>query len=199
MKAKVSLRQRLLALRAALTASEIQQKSTAIAARVCAMPAFSASQTIMAYLALPQEVQTVRLIEEARRRDKRVAVPVVQGATLIAVALPPEKSQLQRGPYGILEPCDKTAIVHPDEIDYVFVPGLAFDRRGGRLGFGMGYYDSFLRQLPTTHYCGLAFSIQIVPCVPRLPHDVCMPCVVTEQEIISCTDNSGLDQADTPG
>jgi 5-formyltetrahydrofolate cyclo-ligase len=187
MDTKTCLRRRLAAQRAALTASEVQRKSAAIAARVCTLSAFATSRTLMVYLALPQEVQTADIIAAARRRQQRVVVPVVQGANLMAVELPLDAAQLRRGPYGILEPCCRTAVVLLHEIDFMVIPGLAFDRQGGRLGFGKGYYDRFLGQLSTaTYLCGVAFCLQIVPCVPRLPHDVRVPYIVTEQEMISC-------------
>jgi 5-formyltetrahydrofolate cyclo-ligase len=187
MDAKAILRHNLRAQRAALAGAEIRQKSAAIAARVCALSTFAASRTIMVYLALPQEVQTAEIIRAAQHQHTRVVVPVVNGTTLLAVELPRETAQLRRGPYGILEPSSRTACVCPAEIDLLIVPGLAFDRQGGRIGFGKGYYDRFLSQLPAmTCACGLAFACQIVPCVPRLPHDICMQYIVTEQETISC-------------
>jgi 5-formyltetrahydrofolate cyclo-ligase len=141
----------------------------------------------MVYLALPQEVQTADMIAVARSQRKRVVVPVINGVTLLAVELPLAVAQLRRGPFGILEPRSRTAAVRPEKIDFIVVPGLAFDRQGGRLGFGKGYYDRFLSQLPaTTSVCGVAFSLQIMPYVPQLSHDFCMPCIVTEQEIIPC-------------
>jgi 5-formyltetrahydrofolate cyclo-ligase len=187
MTTKTHLRQRAVSQRAALSAVDILQKSTAIAEHVMALAPFRLSQTLMVYLALAQEVQTWRLIEEARQQRKRVAVPVVQGSTLVAVELPTDAARLQRGAYGILEPRCPRTVVHPEDIDCVLVPGLAFDRQGGRVGFGRGYYDRFLYQLPaTTCYCGLAFSLQIVSYVPRMPYDVCMHYVVTEEESIAC-------------
>jgi 5-formyltetrahydrofolate cyclo-ligase len=187
MDVKACLRRQLAARRAVLPAGDIQHKSVAIAARVCALPAFVASRTVMVYMALPQEVQTVDIIARARQQQRRVVVPVVHGATLLAVELPEETTQLRRGPFGILEPTCQDAVVHPAEIDFVVVPGLAFDRYGGRLGFGKGYYDRFLCQLhPGTCTCGVAFCLQVVPWVPRLPHDVCVSYIVTEQESIAC-------------
>jgi 5-formyltetrahydrofolate cyclo-ligase len=191
MNTKTALRQRLLVQRATLTALEVYHKSVAITVHVCAMPAFRASQTVMVYMALAQEVQTGHIIEEARRQHKRIAVPVIQGPTLVAVELPPDEAALRRGPYGILEPVCTTAIVRPADIACVLVPGVAFDQRGGRLGFGYGYYDRFLAQLPPTAcYCGLAFGIQLLPCVPRRPHDICMHWIVTEQGAIPCQSRS---------
>jgi len=187
MDVKACLRRRLAAQRAALPAGDIQHKSMAIAARVCTLPAFVASWTVMAYLALPKEVQTSDIIATARQQQRRVVVPVVHGTRLLAVELPEDPAQLRRGPFGILEPCSQAAVVHPAEIDFVVVPGLAFDRHGGRLGFGKGYYDHFLCQLPAgACTCGVAFCLQVVPWVPRLPHDVCVSHIVTEQESISC-------------
>ena len=140
----------------------------------------------MVYLALPQEVQTTRIIAQARVWQKRVAVPVVQGNSLAAVELPDDPAQLQRGRFGILEPSGTQVVIPPEEIDCVMVPGVAFDYRGGRLGFGKGYYDRFLSRLPTTYRCGLAFGIQVVPYVPQTSHDVCMHGIVTEQGFIPC-------------
>ena len=184
---KAELRRHLLAQRAMLTPADIEQHSTVIAAYVCTLPAFRISQTIMVYMALPQEVQTMPIITQARQLQKRVAVPVIRGQDLIAVALSEPPGQLQRGRFGILEPCGTPCVIHPQEIGCIVVPGIAFDTRGGRLGFGKGYYDRFLRQLPATTYrCGLAFGIQVVPCVPQAPHDICMHGIVTEQGCIPC-------------
>jgi 5-formyltetrahydrofolate cyclo-ligase len=184
---KVELRRHLLAQRTMLTPAEIEQYSTVIAAYVCALPAFCVSHTVMVYMALPQEVQTRQIITQARQSQKRVAVPVIRGQELVAVALSEAPTQLRRGRFGILEPCGTPRVIYPQEIGCIAVPGIAFDARGGRLGFGKGYYDRFLRQLPATTYrCGLAFGIQVVPCVPQAPHDICMHGIVTEQGYIPC-------------
>jgi len=184
---KAELRRHLLARRAMLTPAEIAQYSTVIAAHVCALPSFGVSHTVMVYMALPQEVQTMPIITQARQAQKRVTVPVIRGQGLVAVALSEPPTQLRRGRFGILEPCGPQRVIHPQEIGCIAVPGIAFDTRGGRLGFGKGYYDRFLRQLPATTYrCGLAFGIQVVPCVPQAPHDICMHGIVTEQGCIPC-------------
>jgi len=184
---KVELRRHLLAQRTMLTPAEIEQYSTVIAAYVCALPAFCVSHTVMMYMALPQEVQTRKIITQARQSQKRVAVPVIRGHDLVAVVLSEAPTQLRRGRFGILEPYGTQRVVHPQEIGCIAVPGIAFDARGGRLGFGKGYYDRFLRQLPVTTYrCGLAFGIQVVPCVPQAPHDICMHGIVTEQGYTPC-------------
>jgi 5-formyltetrahydrofolate cyclo-ligase len=184
---KTELRRHLLAQRAILTPAEIEQHSAVIAAYVCALPAFCVSPTIMVYMALPQEVQTMSIITQARQSQKRIAAPVTRGQDLVALELSEAPMQLRRGRFGILEPCGTQRVIHPQEIGFIAVPGIAFDARGGRLGFGKGYYDRFLRQLPATTYrCGLAFGIQVVPCVPQASHDICMHGIVTEQGCIPC-------------
>ena len=186
---KAQLRKSCLARRAALTTARRRQMNAAIAKHVCAMPAFQDSQTVMLYMALPQEAQTAAILAESRYQGKRVTVPVVKPCGLVAAELPTGQLQFQPGPFDIPEPAVSTAIIPPEDINCVMVPGLAFDRRGARLGFGKGYYDRFLCRLPaTTHVCGLAFSVQIVQHVPDLPHDVRMQSLVTEQGVLLCED-----------
>ena len=184
---KAQLRDLYLARRAALPAAERCRMSAAIAGHVCALPAFRDSRTVMLYMALPQEVQTAAILAEGRRQGKRMAVPVVKPDGLVAAQLPAGELQFRPGPFGIPEPAVGTAILAPEDINCVLVPGIAFDRRGARLGFGKGYYDRFLCRLPAaTHVCGLAFSLQIVDHVPDMPHDVRMQSLVTEQGVLIC-------------
>ena len=190
MPTKSHLRKLCLARRARLSPSDRCRMSADIASHVSAMPAFQDSQTIMLYLALPQEVQTEALLAECHRKTKRIAVPVVTKRGLLAAQLRPE-AKLKPGSFGILEPATDTTIISPEEIDCVLVPGIAFDGRGARLGFGKGYYDHFLCGLTAaTYVCGLAFSSQIIERVPDMPHDVRMHWLVTEQGVRSCTESS---------
>jgi 5-formyltetrahydrofolate cyclo-ligase len=193
---KAALRRHLLAQRARLAPADIARHSAAIATHVCALPAFGVSQTVMVYMALPQEVQTIQIITQAHQARKRVAVPAMRAQDLVAVALSEDPMQLRRGRFGILEPSGTPSIIPPQEIGCIVVPGVAFDRCGGRLGFGKGYYDRFLGQLPATTYrYGLAFGMQVVPCVPQAPHDICMHGIVTEQGCIPCLPCSAVGEA----
>ncbi len=183
---KRRLRRELKARRAALSEAERHRYSEQITTLVCDLPAYRASQTVMLYMALAQEVQTTALITHAWRHHKRVIVPVVTPAGLVAVTCPTEACHFCPGPFGIPEPRDRSVVVPPTEIDIVLVPGVGFDAKGVRLGYGGGYYDRFLRLLPArTPFGGLAFHTQIVPSIPRLPHDIRMPFVVTEQGVLT--------------
>lgn len=184
---KRRLRRLLKAQRAALPETERQRNSAVITSHVCDLPLYRASETVMLYMALPHEVQTAVLIAHARQHHKRVIVPVVTPEGLQAVVCPTEAAHFRPGPFGIPEPRDLSAVVPLTEIDIVLVPGVGFDAQGVRLGYGGGYYDRFLRLLAThTYFGGLAFHTQIVPSIPRLPHDICMPFVVTEQGVLTC-------------
>jgi 5-formyltetrahydrofolate cyclo-ligase len=183
---KRRLRRSLKARRSAMSHAERQHYSAKITSYACDLPMYGASETVMLYMALAHEVQTAALIAHARRHRKRVIVPVVTPDGLLAVVCPTEASHFRPGPFGILEPRDLSAVVPPTEIDLVFVPGMGFDAKGVRLGYGGGYYDRFLRLLPAhTHFGGLAFHVQIVPSIPQLSHDICMPFVVTEQGVLT--------------
>ena len=82
------------------------------------------------------------------------------------------KTRLKKGLYGIGEPIERK-FVGLDKIDLVLVPGLAFDKRGNRLGRGKGYYDRFLKELPENKtYIGLAYDFQILRSLPTTPLDV---------------------------
>ena len=70
--------------------------------------------------------------------------------------------------------------------DFLFVPLLAFDRAGRRLGYGGGYYDRTLAALPGADWIGVAFAAQEVASVPAGPHDIPMPRVATDQGIVVC-------------
>jgi 5-formyltetrahydrofolate cyclo-ligase len=85
----------------------------------------------------------------------------------------------------MLEPAPYLATVSPEIIDVVLVPGVAFDRRGGRLGFGGGYYDRFL---PLTHALrvGVSQTACLVDQLPCDPHDARMDWVVTPTEMVEC-------------
>jgi len=96
-------------------------------------------------------------------------------------------NDLRPGSYGILEPtpdCGPRAHTLPDS---VLVPGLAFDRTGGRLGYGGGYYDRFLASSPETCSIALAYDFQVVPMLPRDPWDVAVRILITPTQTITRT------------
>jgi 5-formyltetrahydrofolate cyclo-ligase len=82
------------------------------------------------------------------------------------------------GRFGIREPGDECTMVPLNRLELVFVPGMAFDALGRRLGRGKGFYDRLL-EVAGGIKCGVAFDEQILPEIPVEPHDVLMDWIVT--------------------
>lgn len=130
---------------------------------------------------------TARLIELLLQHKKKVAVPkMVIPWRLLENYYIQELSAVSAGQFGILEPdprlCEPAML---RDLQLIIVPGVAFDRRGNRLGSGHGYYDRFLAQSAAPRI-GLAFEMQIVDRVPVGEHDEKMHFIVTENEMITC-------------
>ena len=152
-----------------------RRRSEAIRRKVFRLTAFRRARTVCCYVALPYEVQTWRMIEEMLARGKRVVVPVARPGTkrLQLSEVQDPGAELAPGAHGVLEPAPSTLRpVRARDVDLVLVPGLAFDRRGYRLGHGHGYFDRFLARLPkTTTTVGLAFRFQLLDRLPTAAHD----------------------------
>ena len=145
---------------------------------------FKGAKTVLTYVSLPQEVSTEKIITEAMKQGKRVAVPYVEPDDLKIVAAEITTiDNLKKGPFGIRQP-EKSSIrpIPLKEIDLVIVPGIAYDYENMRLGRGKGYYDSFLSQegLSPSKKIGLAFKFQIVKALPKNSHDIPVDRVITD-------------------
>jgi len=162
---------------------ERRRRSEAIRRKVFRLTAFRRAKVVCCYVALPHEVQTWRMIEEMLERGKRVVVPAVQPRSkrLRACEVRAPATELTRGTFGVWEPARKTARSVPvRELDLVLVPGIAFDRRGHRVGHGQGYFDRFLARLPkTTPTVGLAFRFQLLDRLPTAAHDHAVQTILT--------------------
>ena len=151
-----------------------RRRSEAIRRKVFRLTAFREAVTVCCYVSLPYEVQTRRMIEAMRSQGKRVVVPMVsRGKRLRLSELRDPARELAPGAFGVWEPLPEARRpVSIRELDLVLVPGLAFDRRGHRLGHGHGYFDRFLARVPkTTPTVGLAFRFQLLDRLPTAPHD----------------------------
>ena len=149
--------------------------------------AFRAAHCLALFSSLPTEPDLQPLIEEAWAGKKQVALPrlwVADGEPCLAWHHVETWADLiDDGPFGLREPSlEKCPPVESSALDAIFVPGLAFDHRGGRLGRGGGYYDRFLAGLdPGVPRLGLMFQIQRVDKVPMDPHDQTLPAIITEE------------------
>jgi 5-formyltetrahydrofolate cyclo-ligase len=180
---KTRLRREILARRDAEPGRPV--RSRAIVEQLLELPAYGAAALISAFVGVGSEVDTLPFIESALASGKRVAVPWVNGRTLRLFDLR-NVGELAPAPFGLLEPppelrADPARDVEPAEIDLFVVPGVAFDRHGGRLGHGRGYYDGLLaRARPDAAFVATAFDCQMVERVPMTARDVPIHAIVTE-------------------
>lgn len=180
---KTRLRREILARRDAEL--ERPRRSGAVVQRILNLPEYEAAALVSAFVGVGTEVDTLPLIETALARGKRVAVPWVDGRVLRLFDLV-RVGDLAPAPFGLLEPppdlrADASREVTPAEVDLFVVPGVAFDRAGGRLGHGRGYYDGLLaRARAGVPFVAAAFECQLVERVPMSPRDVPIDMVATE-------------------
>jgi 5-formyltetrahydrofolate cyclo-ligase len=131
------------------------------------------SNVVFVYVSYNGEVDTHKLINHALMDKKTVCVPRVISKAEGMEAVPIKSfNDLISGSYGILEPPKDAIPICPQSIDIALVPGVAFDRRGGRLGYGGGFYDRYLSQMrQDTCIAALAYSIQMMEAIPMEPQD----------------------------
>lgn len=130
----------------------------------------------MLYHSLKDEVDTHAFIRKWSRK-KRILLPVVVGDDLeLRIYTGPEDMTI--GAYGIKEPIGELFTDYA-AIDFIAVPGVAFDRSGNRLGRGKGYYDRLLPRIPSAYKAGICFPFQLVEEVPAEAFDIRMDEVIT--------------------
>ena len=186
------LRERKKKERASMSLEEAADKSRRIAEALFSLPEFKQAKTVAFYVNKDEarEVRTQEMILDALRTGKRVVVPFVtgDGMEFSEISGP---SDLSPGAFGVPEPRPEIRRPVPlREIDLIIVPGVAFDTGGGRIGYGKGFYDRFLRRLlserPDARVVGLAFEMQIVDRIERKPSDIPVHILVTEERVVRC-------------
>ncbi len=139
-----------------------------------------AGQLLAVYAPKGTEVDTLAIAEHAARCGIALAYPrVVDGARALTFH-EVTADKLVVAHYGIREPRSNVTPVALERISAFVVPGLAFDRDGGRIGWGRGYYDITLAKTPGALRIGIAFDCQLLDHVPRDAHDVPMNIIITE-------------------
>jgi 5-formyltetrahydrofolate cyclo-ligase len=183
--AKRAQRRRILEVRDAIDPSERAERSARIASRLGSLPEVARAATVMAFWSFGSEVHTEPLIRTLHEAGTRVALPRIEGRDIVAITYAPGDPVVPTG-FGAMEPT-AGEVVEPGEVDLVIVPGVAFDRSGGRVGYGGGFYDRFLlRTPPDATAIAIVFADQIVETVPAGAADRAVDAIVTEDEVIRC-------------
>lgn len=169
---------------------EIDEKSRIIERKVLDLKEVGSAKSIFIYVSFRSEVSTTLLIKQLMKAGKNISVPMtyVREKKMEAISISSIEEDLEPGYCGILEPKNEILVTkrtNPKTIDLVVVPGSVFDERGGRFGYGGGYYDRFLNEIPDAVRIGLAFEIQIVQRAPIKEHDELLDYIVTEKRVIN--------------
>ncbi len=164
--------------------------SVKIVDRFMQLPEYHSAGTVMFYVDVRDEVRTRQALPGALQSGKRIVVPYCLDGELELFHLE-NMDELELGMYRILEPKTElrsvaTKHLQPVDLDLVMVPGVAFDRQGGRTGHGKGYYDKLLQHARLDAPLGaLSFECQLFDEIPAEDHDIFMDKIVTEDNVFS--------------
>ena len=186
---KKAVRQRCLEKRSALGEAARKDKSLLIQRNFLALPEFEQARNVMLFLNFRDEVETTALAEAVLAGGKTLALPrCAPGQVLLTLAVGNLTEDTEPGTWGIREPKIGLKQVEPLSLDLLVVPGLGFDRRGNRLGYGGGYYDRFLKKIGhLTPRIALAFACQVVLEIPVEETDERIDLLVTEDGVMRFT------------
>lgn len=187
-RAKAELRRQYRDIRKALEPAARKRDSAIIRQRILRHPVWQDARTVLVYVSYGAEVDTRQILVEALQQKKRLIVPCLsmEGSMTLLSELH-QLSDLAPGFFkNVLEPPPAVRkIVDPIEVEVALVPGIAFDRQGGRLGQGGGHFDRILPSMSHGVRWGLAFSAQIHPKpLPLEAHDMPMNVIVTEESFL---------------
>lgn len=170
--------------RKAIPKAERAAKSRLMADRLFEAEEYRVAKTLLIYISVGSEVETEAIMHHATAAGKRVAVPLCRTDTCTMEAYAIDSfDELEPGSYGIPEP--KSYGRQPlskEEIDLIIVPGLGFDKRGFRMGYGKGYYDRYLRDFKGRSI-GLCFEECLMDEIVHDEYDVSVHKVITENQI----------------
>ncbi len=167
---KKELRKEIFSRKKNYSAKEFELMSIPMLSVIESMPQFHDSDIILAYWAMPDEVQTRMLIEKWSGA-KKFYVPSIVGRTLEFRLFEGADKLVPKGKYQIPE-SEGPLLPNDAKVDLILVPGVAFTEDGDRIGYGAGYYDGVLKKHTEAYTLGMAFSFQIVDSIPLEPHDM---------------------------
>ena len=178
---KKDLRKRLRKIRDAMPAEERERADRMIFERLLSLEGFCSASWIYSFVSFGSEPDTRELIRYCLNIGKKVAVPRIEKKEMNFYRIR-SWDELAPGIWGIPEP--KEGAEPADEPGFMLVPGLAFDRKGFRLGYGGGYYDRYLAGHDGFSTAGTAYALQLVDNLPLGQYDLPVDRIITEDEII---------------
>ena len=188
---KKELRKTILQLRNCLTIDELQIKSSTITNKLKDVKSFKQSNFVLCYVDFRNEVMTKELIKYCLEKNKKVAVPLIESRSgkqnrMLASEIHSIDNDLEPGFFGVYEPKKSCIrVIDPNMIDFIVVPGVAFDYDRNRLGYGGGFFDRFMCEVKTNcTKAAVAFDLQVLDKIPADAHDMKVDMIITENRII---------------
>ena len=183
---KATQRTRAIAHRDALHPATRARASAAICARLEDLPEVRSARCVFCYVPFRSEVDTLPFLHAVLAAGKRLAVPRVEGPRLMhAVQILDPDHDLEAGHWGIPEPRRGLPLIDAAEIDVMICPGAAFDAAGHRIGYGGGFYDTFVEGVREgVPRIAVAFEVQVLDQVASERHDAVIHAIVTDRRVI---------------
>ena len=187
---KRSLRREALALRRAMSRYEREKESIAVFNQLKEMDFYKSAKCVFCYVSVEDEVHTSKILRRVLADGKKLCVPYIHDPDegLMSAAWLKSIADLAPGTFGIntVRERDYQEVPH-DEIDLVIVPGIAFDRKGHRVGMGRGFYDRFLKKAQNADKVAIAFDCQIFNDFEVESYDVAVDYLLTMNGAIKCS------------
>ncbi len=186
---KTSIRKRLLKKRLQLTKKEVENFSKRILKKLTKRPEFKASRVVLLYHPIKNEVDPIPLFSKTPfpKKNKIFALPrICKKTDRLYIHKVTDLNTLQTGRFNIKEPSTKHPVISRNKLNLVITPGLAFDLKGHRIGYGKGYFDKLFKNLSTKcTKIALAYDFQIIENIPAAKHDQKVDLIITEKRIIT--------------
>ena len=186
MELKKDLRKKILNIRNNMSQQDVINKSSLIMNKLVDLDYYKNSNTVFVFMSFNNEVMTTELINRMLSENKRVVIPYTD--TKNTVIIPSQLKSMEDlvlSSFGYYEPIyEKIKKVDPEEFDLIIAPGVVFDKKLNRIGFGKGYYDRILcNKRNDAKVVAIAYDFQVLNEVPYESHDIKMDMIITEENI----------------
>lgn len=181
---KKGLRQKMLAMRRALSANETESRSFSLKENILSLPEYKNAKKIMAFLAMKGESNLDGFIRQALLDGKEVYIPVCLPERQMEAGRLIDMEHFEKGPLGLRNLPAGYEVTSPESLDLVLIPGLAVSQEGIRLGMGAGYYDRYLARVPFEKRVAALWDFQVIPDIPSEPFDQKIAKIVTDKSVI---------------
>ena len=181
---KKGLRQKMLAMRRALSTNETESRSSSLKENILSLLEYKNAKKIMAFLAMKGESNLDGFIRQALLDGKEVYIPVCLPERQMEAGRLIDMEHFEKGPLGLRNLPAGYEVTSPESLDLVLIPGLAVSQEGIRLGMGAGYYDRYLARVPFEKRVAALWDFQVIPDIPSEPFDQKIAKIVTDKSVI---------------